>query len=72
MFIEALDFSLYPWDTPDPETGNKEIYIIGQTILRKMYKLKHLYEQQSQTPQPNSNNWNYGSPVPSQLMGKKS
>lgn len=47
MFMEYLDFCLYRWDTPDPETGNKgETYIMDQTILRKMYKLKHIYEKQ--------------------------
>jgi hypothetical protein len=66
MFVEHLDFCLYRWDAPDPETGNKgEIYVIDQTIEKNVSAKTYLYEQQQ--PQPNSNNWNFGSVPPSLL-----
>jgi hypothetical protein len=74
MFMDHIDFDLKPWDIEDPETGQKEIYIQDKNVLRKMYKLKHIYEnqqrQQSQNQQRlNSNNWNFGS-IPKQLLKK--
>ena len=73
--MDYLDFDMKPWDIEDPETGRKEIYIEDKNILRKMYKLKHMYEnqqqRQSQQLQINSNNWNFGS-VPPQLLKKQS
>jgi hypothetical protein len=71
MFMDHLNFELKPWDIEDQETGKKEIYIEDKNILRRMYKLKNLYEKQKQ-PSPtnfNSNNWNFGS-VPKQLLKK--
>ena len=75
--MDHLDFELKPWDVEDPETGKKEIYIQDKNILRKMYKLKHIYEnqqrpkeQQQSSFKPNSNNWNFGS-IPKQLLEKK-
>lgn len=72
MFMDHLDFELKPWDVEDPETEKKEIYIEDKNILRRMYKLKNLYEKQKQPAQhqPNSNNWNFGS-VPAHLLKKK-
>jgi len=69
MFMDHIDFDLKPWDVEDPETGKKEIYIQDKNILRKMYKLKHIYENQQQSPKPNSNNWNFGS-IPAHLLKK--
>ena len=69
MFMDHLDFELKPWDIEDPETGKKEIYIQDKNILRKMYKLKSIYEKQKQPQQPNPNNWNFGS-VPPHLLKK--
>ena len=72
--MDHLDFDIKPWDIEDPETGKKEIYIEQKNILRKMYRLKHLYENQKQqahtNQQPNSNNWNFGS-APAQLLKKQ-
>lgn len=74
MFMDHLDFGLYPWDTNNIESGEKgEIYVQDINVLRKMYKLKHLYENQqrkSSQQQPNSNNWNFGS-IPSHLLNPK-
>ncbi len=70
MFMDHLDFDMKPWDIEDPETGNKEIYIQDKNILRRMYKLKSIYEKQKTQTQPNSNNWNFGS-VPPQLLKKQ-
>lgn len=71
MFMYHLDFDMKAGGIEDPETGKKEIYIQDKKILRKMYKLKNIYEEQKQsTAQPNSNNWNFGS-VPPQLLKKK-
>jgi len=71
MFMDHIDFGLLPWDTEDFESGKKEIYVQDKNVLRKMYKLKHLYEnqQRQETSKPNSNNWNFGS-VPPQLLKK--
>ena len=70
--MDHLDFELKPWDIEDPETGKREIYVEDKNILRKMYKLKNIYEKQKNPnpTQPNSNNWNFGS-VPPHLLGKK-
>jgi hypothetical protein len=56
MFMDHLDFDLKPWDIENPETGKREIYIQDKNILRRMYKLKHIYEKQKTQTQPNSNN----------------
>lgn len=69
MFMDHLDFDMKPWDIEDPETGKREIYVQDKNILRKMYKLKNIYEKQKQPQQPNSNNWNFGS-VPPHLLKK--
>lgn len=69
MFMDQIDFDMKPWDIEDPETGKREIYVEDKNILRKMYKLKNIYEKQ-RTQQPNSNNWNFGS-IPPELLGKK-
>ncbi len=68
MFVDHLDFGMKPWDIEDPETGKREIYVEDKNILRKMYKLKNIYEKQVKQ-QPNSNNWNFGS-VPAHLLKK--
>ena len=44
--MDHLDFGMKPWDIEDPITGKREIFIEDKNILRKMYKLKHLYEKQ--------------------------
>ena len=54
MFMDHLAFDMKPWDIEDPITGKREIYMEDKNILRKMYKLKNLFEKQSQT----SNNKN--------------
>ena len=77
MFMDHLDFEIKPWDTEDPITGKTGVvYVEDKNILRKMYKLKNIYENQqraAQSPQqilrPNPNNWNFGS-VPPELLGK--
>lgn len=71
MFMDHLDFEMFPWDVDDPEDPTKKypMYVQDMNVIRKMYKLKHLYEQQKIPNQPNSNNWNFGSPPP-QLMKK--
>lgn len=74
MFMDDLDFDMKPWDIEDPETGKREIYVEDKNILRKMYRLKHLHENQKTSQQqslrPNSNNWNFGS-LPPSLLKKK-
>ncbi len=66
--MDHLDFELLPWDTEDPETGKTEvIYVEDKNILRRIYKIKNIYEKQKV---PNSNNWNFGS-VPPELLSKK-
>ena len=63
MFMHQIDLDVKGWNIEDLETGENEIYIQDKNILRKMYKLKNIYEKQrGATPQqPNSNNWNDGS-----------
>ncbi len=68
MLMDHLDRDMKPWDIEDPKTGKREIYVEDKNILRKMYKLKQIYEKQREL-QPNSNNWNFGS-VPPQLLEK--
>jgi hypothetical protein len=74
MFMDHLDFGLLPWEIDDPETPGKKapMYVQDLNMLRKMYKLKNIYEKMKHqsTQQPNPNNWNFGSPPP-QLMKKK-
>ncbi len=72
MLTDHLDFDYEPSDIENTGTGKKEIYFEDKNILRKMYKLKHLYDNQQRTTQqqPNSNNWNFGS-VRSQLLKPK-
>ena len=72
--MDHLDFQLKHWDTEDPITGKTGVmYVEDKNLLRKMYKLKNIYENQqrasTQIPRPNSNNWNLGS-VPPELLGK--
>jgi len=74
VFMDHLDFDTRPWDIEDPETGKREIYVEDKNILRKMYKLKNIYEnhqrqQEQKSPGINSNNWNFGS-IPKQLLKK--
>lgn len=76
IFMDHIDFGIYPWDIEDPETGKTgTMYVEDMNIIRKMYKLKNIFEnqrqQQSKTLQPNSNNWNFGSLPPGLLNPKK-
>ena len=73
MFMDHLAFDMKPWDIEDPITGKREIYVEDKNILRKMYKLKNLFEKQAkqQEQRPNSNNWNFGSLPPGLLNPKK-
>ena len=49
IFMDHLDFNLLPWDQEDPETGKKkEITVYDQNIIRKMYKLKHMFDKMNQ------------------------
>ena len=73
MFMHQIDLDVKGWNIEDLETGENEIYIQDKNILRKMYKLKNLFEKQRTTQQqqrPNSNNWNFGS-VPASLLKKQ-
>ena len=50
MFMDHIDFELKPWDTEDPETGKTGVvYVEDKNVLRKMYKLKNIYEKQKST-----------------------
>ena len=65
--MDHYDFELKPWDVDDPENPGQKAQMLVQDInmLRKMYRLKNLYEKQNIPQQPtNSNNWNFGSPPP--------
>ena len=71
--MDHLAFDMKPWDIEDPITGKREIYVEDKNILRKMYKLKNLFEKQAkqQEQRPNSNNCNFGSLPPGLLNPKK-
>lgn len=69
--MDHLDFEMFPWNVDDLEIeGKQPMYVQDMNDIRKMYKLKNIYENQK-VQQPNSNNWNFGS-VPPQLMKKSS
>ena len=43
--MDHIDFDMKPWDIEDPKTGKREIYVQDKNILRKMYKLKKIYDK---------------------------
>lgn len=81
MFMDHLEFELFPWQVDDPEEpgGKRPMYVQDMNMIRRMYKLNRQYEPERNQKQStkdisqiNSNNWNFGSKPPPQLMKKKS